>query len=506
MGTGNVTLNILDGGASIVVPSANVQVVIGCAQQGTVNTVVATQSPQTLLSTFGYGPLTEAAALTCLAGGTVLAIRAATNTAGTATAVQFVGSGTSVITVTGAPYDDYYVQFKVTSTGGGTIGVAGIFFQVSLDAGRHYGPILALGTAATYVIPQTGITLNFASGTLVAGDTAQFSTTAPIWNDSGLQSALQALQASQYAGTGWGSTHIVGVAAGSDVSTVAGYPTSYLETLANGYLFTRAIFTARDAHAPTAWGGAGETESAWMTAIGTDYSAVSAKRACVGAGYYNMPSAFSNTAAGAPAYRRPLSWAAAAREVTVPPQRHIGRVSDGALSQIIVNPTTDPTDGFIYHDERVNPGLDYLEAGFGTNRFMAAWTRIPNLPGFYITNPLLASTIGSQFFLLPLGLVMDVACNIVHQVAQEEIDADVRLNNNGTLYVNEALAIQSTILNTINADMTNQNMISSADVVVSQTQNVQATNTVVINVTLTARGYVLAETVNIGFSNPLLAG
>jgi uncharacterized protein DUF2586 len=504
MGTGNVILNILDGGASITVPSANVQVVIGCAQQGTVNTVVATQSPQTLLSTFGYGPLTEAAALTCLAGGTVLAIRAATNAAGTATAVVFTGTGTSVITVTGAPYDDYYVQFKVSN--GGTIGVAGITFQLSLDAGRHYGPILNLGTANTYLIPQTNITLNFGAGTLVTGDIAQFSTTAPAWNDTGIQSALQALQASQYAGSGWGSTHIVGVAAGSDVSTIAGYPTSYLETLANGYLFTRAIFTARDAHAPVAWGGAGETEAAWMTAIGTDYSAVSAKRACVGAGYYNMPSAFGNTAAGAPAYRRPLSWAAAAREVQVPPQRHIGRVSDGALSQIVVNPSSDPTDGFVYHDERINPGLDYLEAGFGVNRFMAAWTRIPNLPGFYITNPLLASTIGSQFYLLPLGLVMDVACNIVHQVAQEEIDADVRLNKNGTLYVNEALSIQSAILNTINADMTNQNMISSANVVVSQTQNVQVTNTVVINVTITARGYVLEEIINIGFSNPLLAG
>lgn len=151
MTTGDVQLTILDGG-SVVVPGLSIQVVIGTSSTGTAAQVVATQNPQTLITTFGYGPLVEAGALSALAGATVLAIKATSNTAGAAAAVTFTGTGTSVITATGAANDSYLVQFLVVT--GGTIASAGITFQLSLDAGRTFGPTLALGTANTYVIPQ----------------------------------------------------------------------------------------------------------------------------------------------------------------------------------------------------------------------------------------------------------------------------------------------------------------------------------------------------------------
>src|SRR5262249_2525406 len=156
--------------------------------------------------------------------------------------------------------------------------------------------------------------------------------------------AFNAFLQSQYAVIGIGGAHLVGVAAGSDASTIEGY----LDNAAtNSFLFTRLLMSARDAHQPTAWGGAGGTEAVWMASIQTDFSAVRARRSGVGAAYWNMPSAYPNASAGTPRYRRSCTWAWAQRQVTIPPQRHAGRVNDGSLSAIVVDPTNDPSDGFI---------------------------------------------------------------------------------------------------------------------------------------------------------------
>src|SRR5580658_1908347 len=120
---GFATVNLVDnGGAAIVVPSTQIQVVMGVASSGTVGTITATKSPSTLSSTFGWGPLPEAAALTCLAGGTVLAIPLTAATAGALSAVttsQGTGgsTGSSITTVTGAPYDTYFVEVLYTTGG-----------------------------------------------------------------------------------------------------------------------------------------------------------------------------------------------------------------------------------------------------------------------------------------------------------------------------------------------------------------------------------------------------
>lgn len=501
--SGDVQITIVDGGATVVVPSQSVQLVIGTSISGTAGQIVATKNPQTLQSVFTAGPLVEAAAYPLLAGGTVLAMRAAKNTSGSARAVTFVGTGTSVITTsvdaTNGAFDEYYVVFKVIA--GGTIGVAGITFQLSLDAGRTFGPVLALGTANTYAIPNTGVTLNFAAGTLVAADQATFSTIAPIWNDANVQACLNTFQASQYGIIGIGSTHIVGISAGADATAFDGY----LATLASGYLFTRSFVDVRDASPAAKWGGTGETEATWIGSIQTDYSAVSAKRICAGAGHWNMPSAFANAAYGAPRYRRNMTWAAAARQVTVPPQRHIGRVRDGALGRIVVDPVNDPLDGFVYHDERVTPGLDYLLAGTG-GRFMTTRTRI-GLPGVYVSNPLLSSPLGSDFYLKPLGDVLDVACTIVHQAGQQFVNDDLRVSGAGnTIDERDARGIENAINAQLQALMVGQKMCSSVSVVVDRTNNLLVSKVVNITVVVTSRAYVLQENVTIGFQNTGAAG
>ncbi len=495
--TGDVELTILDGGGAVTVPGASVQVVIGCCSSGTAATVVATRSITTLVSTFGYGPMVEAAAMAILAGGTVLCMKATSNTAGAQTAVADYDSagggtptGSSVVTVTGNANDTYAVKLLVTT--GGTRGTTGIKFKISLDAGRTYGPIISLGTATTYVIPQTGLTLAFGVGTLVAAEYYIFSTTEPLWNTAGVQACLNALQASQYSVTGWGSMHIVGPCSGANASTIYGY----LNTLATGKIFTRAIVSAADATTPVAWGGAGQTEAAWTTAVLADFAAVSAKRLCVGVGHYNMPSPIPNNGVSY-RFRRPLAWSLACRQVQIPPQRHAGRVKDGSLSEVIVDPTLDPSDGFVYHDERINPGFDGA-------RFASARTRIKK-KGVFLANPNLMSDTGSVFTLLPLGNVMDIGCAIVNEVGTEQINEDVPLNRNGTLKEESALAIEQVIGQAIKDNMLAKKMISDYTVAVDRTNNVQSTSIVNVAATLYARGYIMELDATIGFGTAATA-
>lgn len=520
---GNVTITIVDGGTGqVVVPSTQVQVIIGPASAGTNASPVATRSLSTLSSTFGVGPMPEAAGIAIQAGATVIVMRTTQTAAGSQNAVQFTGTGTSVITTTGTALDDYMIMFKVVT--GGTIGTGPIYYQVSLDAGRNFGPVLSLGTATTLLLTGTGVTLNFAAGTLVTGDVAKIGCLAPTSNDANYQACLTVLSGSQYAGVGWGSMHLVtGLAglAGSDATTIQGY----LDTMKTTYgLFTRAILSARDAIYPTTWGGAGETEATWMTSLGTSYSAVSANRICACAGAYNMPSAFPSPLYGAPRYRRPLAWALAARQVGLAPQRHAGRVKDGSLAQIVIDPINDPADGFVYHDESINPGLDYVDSGVGVNRFCAAKTRRPNLPGYFITNPLLCSQLGSDFWMLPLGNVMDLACAIVLQIGQLQVNDDLRtfpvVNGvGGNLYPNDVLSLQNDFMygpgsnSASNSAAANNgsggglsaligaNNISAASTQVDGTNNVQSQKQINVAISITSRGYILKENISIGFNN-----
>ncbi len=492
---GDVTLTINDNQlGTVTVSQSSVQVVIGCCSAGTANTLVVTKDPNVLVTNCGYGKGIEAAALAAVAGATVIFIKVPTASAGTATSVSAFATGTSVVTLTldgtNGAFDDYQVKFLVVN--GGTRGTTGITFQLSLDAGRTYGPVISLGTATTYAIPNTGITLNFGVGTMVAGEFVRFSTTAMTWNTSGVQAALQALQNSAYAQTGWGAgIHIVGVCSGANASTIQGY----LDTLATGFIYSFALVEVTDVTMQTAWGGAGgQTESQWMTAIQTDYAAVSAKRTVACAAHWNMPSVISNTSAGTPRYRRNIAFAAAARQATITPQRSSGRVRDGSLSQIVVDPTNDPTDGFVYHDEQANPGLE-------ASRFLTTIVRI-GLQGVYVKSPMMMSPSGSDFNILPRRAVMDLACAISHTVGQLYVQDDVRLKANGTIDERDAMGIEQTVQAALKSGLTANGYISASSVLVNRSINMASTSNLQFAVTITGRGYILTENITIGFLNP----
>lgn len=502
-----VEIIVVDNGASaaISVPQANVQLKLGCAVGGTVNQLFATTNPQTLQAQFIGGPLVEAGGLVCQAGNVCVACSLPIVTKGTATAVVPTVPGGSTVAVTVAldstngAWDDYYV--KVRCLTGGTVGTAGIVVQVSLDAGRNYGSPISIGTALTLHLGQgslaspavggTGVQVVFDTGaTMVAGDSWAFSTTAPRWDDSGIVAGLAAYFASQFAVQGVGSIHVVGPCSGSaDIADIQ----IALQTGVAGFVYQRAIVELRDALAPVAWGGSGETEAAWMTALETFVSGDAAQpRVEADGGYYNMPSAFANQAGGLPAYRRPLAWAHAVRRTQIPLQRRAGRVKDGPYANIVVSPNSDATDGFIYHDERVVQGLNAARIGSALT-----WPK-KGLGFFQCQEPLLSAP-GSQFTELVIGNVLDVACDIAYATGVEEISDDLQAQKNGTLDPVALNTFQGAIQTALNQGMIQTPMVSDVTAVVSPTANVVATGTIRVTVTVTPKAYAnkITETINL---------
>ncbi len=402
------------------------------------------------------------------------------------TGVQQLNSGTSVCTVTGAPNDAYL--FKLLVTAAGTTGTSGIRFKLSADAGRTYGPEIALGTAITYAVSGTGVTLNFVTATtMLLGGTITFACTEPLPGVADIQACLVALEASPYSSSGWGSMHIGGVWTGAQAATIQGY----LDTMVTTKTFTRAILNVRDASYPATYGGTGESDATWSAAVALDVSAVSAKRICLCAGNYNMASNFPIGATGLPILRRPASWALAARQVTLAPQNHAGRVSDGSLAQVIVDPTTDATDGFVYHDDYLAPVLDVAR--------LTSLRRRKGRGGFYIKNPNLMSPAGSVFTLLPLGNVMDIGCALLDQANTDFINSDIRLNNNGTIAEDAAQLIERRVNGVLRDRMFARSMISDFSYAIDRTNNVRTTSTVNFTATLYSRGYILEIDGTVGF-------
>ena len=86
---------------------------------------------------------------------------------------------------------------------GGTIGTDQIMLSLSLDGGKTFKPV-RLGTNSSYVIPKVGLTLSFAAGTLVAGDTVlTWHSIAPLPDFTSLTTPFNAMLAQKRVTRSW---------------------------------------------------------------------------------------------------------------------------------------------------------------------------------------------------------------------------------------------------------------------------------------------------------------
>lgn len=135
--------------------------VISCAGAGDVNTPLLIRTQDALADEFESGPGVEFGSYYVnVTRKPLLFCRATTATAGARAAIDVTGvMGASIVTSSGTPVDTFDLRWLVVA--GGVVGTAGITFKVSKDGGKTYGPVFALGTARSYEVPGTGVTLLF---------------------------------------------------------------------------------------------------------------------------------------------------------------------------------------------------------------------------------------------------------------------------------------------------------------------------------------------------------
>lgn len=478
----NVTINELDGALGVLPPSAGALFALaGPSSQGPVDTPSTFARIADVVSTFGVGPLVEAAAHAIERYGRPVALtRTGATVAGLYPAADVTvqaGTGTSIATVDDVgtePADDYEVFVVVVA--GGTIGVTGITLRYSLDGGRTLSPVQSLGVATSYVIPGSGgIAIDFAAGTLVAGDTVAFRATAPNWDGTEIGTALDALEASAVS---WELLEIVGPI---DATTFDVIDLKVAGMAAGGK------YRAWMGHVrmPTL----GETEAAYLSSLSTSFASKATVHGALCAGACKLTSSVSGRK-----YRRPVSFVAAAREASVAQHINIADVNLGPLQGVAIRDANGNPDE---HDESANPGLD--DARFYVLR---TWDGIA---GIYVNRPQLFSPEGSDYQLVPHRRVLNLAHDALRRFFLRRVNKPVRVNSTtGFILENDAREIEAGALAVLRTTLRDTPKASKVQFTLSRTDNLLSNATMNGEARVTPLAYPEQIVLSVGFLNPAL--
>jgi hypothetical protein len=452
--------------------SGDVPVIMGTSSAGTaaVPKLYAPNSVSQIVTDLGYGPMPQLLALLSALGLFAIGIKTPSTSVGTQSAVTFVGTGTSVITTTGASRDDY--EFTMTVITGGTIGVAGITFKYSLDNGRTYAPTVTLGIANTYAIPNTGISLAFAAGTLVAADKATFLGTAPKWGSSDITAGVSALIASNLT---YSWIHLVGPCNATEAATVK----TNLTTLEGQYAYKFALLeTVKQTSA--------QTDAQWQTTITTDWVNFTSLRIGTFAGTDKISSPIDGYN-----YMRPSTWEATVRCALVDAGVDLAQVASGP----VLGSIHDSQGNLVAHDERVQPGLD--DARFGT------LCTIVGENGVFIGNPKLMAPAGSDYDLLQFRRVMDKASDIAYAIARKQLSRGVRVDKKtGFILEKDARGIEALVNTALEQEITDRGRASRANFVLNRNDNILSTRKVTGKTRVVSLGYIKEFETELAFENP----
>jgi hypothetical protein len=195
-----VNITELDGALGVLPPRAGrLYALVGVSDSGPIDTPATFARVKDVVATFAAGPLVEAAAHYIERyGRPVVLVRSGASVLGSyldaveAADGEVVGfddsnvTGDSEITVQTAPAaePDGAYSVQVLFVLGGTVGVAGIVYQVSLNGGATFGLAQALGTDDEIDL-GIGVVLELTTDTINAGDFVTFTTTAPVQASAG---------------------------------------------------------------------------------------------------------------------------------------------------------------------------------------------------------------------------------------------------------------------------------------------------------------------------------
>jgi hypothetical protein len=475
-----VTITELDGALGNLA-TGGLLALIGVSSDGPLNMPATFARIADVQTNFGAGPLVEAAARAIdIYGQPVCVVRADTGTPATYSAVDVTGvTGTSVVTVDASvlPYDSYEVV--VTIVTGGTIAAAGIQLTYSLDGGITTSQPQALGTAAFFLITDANIKVMFAAGTLVAGDTVKFSSFAGKPDTTTYGAAIDALGQSQVS---WRVCSILGAVTPAAAATID-----------QKFVGLQAKHKPRYFCANTALPDfiAGQSEAAYLSSLATAFAGYATTFGTICAGAVQLPSSVSGNQ-----YKSPVNYAAAPLIASVDEDVDVADINIGKIpgAQLSDN-NGNPIPGC--HDESLYPGLD--DARFLTLR---TWVGVQ---GVYVNRPRVMSATGSDFYLVPHRLIMNIAEDALYQYLIRRLNQGVQVNKKtGYILESVALEIEAGATAAMVAVLLAKPKASDCSFKLSRFDNVLATKTLTGEARVLPFGYVEYIETTIGYVNPAM--
>ncbi len=479
----SISQTLTDRGLGLPQGQAQPIAVAGCSSSGTVDTPTLVLTPDQLTTTFGHGPLVELAAyLLALTGGPIVVCRTTTATAGSAGSVTRTGTGSDsdawAMTAGGTPRDAYSVKVKVTRAGA-TLAALTACVRISIDGGQTYQPEVPVPSNGAITIANTGLTVTFDDDTgadeAFVDDVYSFTCSAPVWDATGLGTALAALAA---AGPTLEHDGVVvqGSVTGSTISTVK---TSH-DALISASKPRWFLCHTRDQNS-------GESIATWAgVLIGTSpgFSAHTANLMAIAAGYCDVDS----QAIGG-IWRRPVMWPIAARLASTPVSQHPGRVRSGPLAGI--------RDGGLHHD-LASSTLQILD----TRRFIGAQS-VQGVNGYIATDRTTAAD-GSDFTSIMRVRVICYAARVAMLRMTDEINEDRLVNTDGTIDAAEADTIDASVTSFLVSELANRKnnrrFCSDVAISVNRTQNLISSPTLPFRLRIRPLYYSTAITIDLGYA------
>jgi hypothetical protein len=333
-------------------------------------------------------------------------VRSEASTASSFDALDTSGvTGTSVVTLdaTASADDDYEARVEIVR--GCTVGTAGGTYRTSLDHGRTWSTPLALGTASSITIANSGgVRFALAAGTLVPGDTWSVVTHAPEATASDLTTALNALLASSQP---WRHVWI-----GSPVdATIAAALSAWLTSVENTTGKARKIYCSY--RLPRA----SESEADYLTAFASAFEGFSDRRITICAAAARVLSARPGRAY---VYRRPTLHAIAGLPGALPLGVDMSQTVDATPDGLPGVSLYDENGNQVEHDEMLRPGLSDVRA-----LVLRTW---PDKSGVFVNDPVTLEQPGGDFHLDQHVRILTEFCNLARRVLVDELSRALDLN------------------------------------------------------------------------------
>jgi hypothetical protein len=475
----SVNIQEISAGLSILPAGSKVVAIAGPSTIGPLNEPQALGMVGDIRSTFGRGPLAEAAALHASNGIIPVCCRVAATTDGSATLTSGV-TGTSVPTLAASPdpIDDLYIRIRFRT--GGVRGTAGIQYQISYNGGINedsYGATTALGIDIAITLPPSEagtVVVNLGAGTIIAGDYIDILTTAPAPVANDLTAGYDALARN---GMNWGQ---VLVATPMTSSLLAATHAAMIAWIQTG----RRAWWLGNCALPTP----SQTMPQYLAAQRAIFDALDSTYGSVGFGDWWQSSALTSRE-----QLRPISYKSSVRIASVKEHIDVAQRTLGSLGTRIL----DSKSNVARYDETTWPGADDA-------RFMSA-RRWAKKVGVFINNPRLLAQPGALIEFIQHRRVANLAQSLLDDYFADALSSTILADKKtGFILDSEAKRLEKNAVTHVLAVLGVGPMVSDFTVVLSRTDQLLSTKTITGAARLVPLGYPKTINLEFGFYNPAL--